>query len=137
VIVKPFDPMTLAHTVQALWDRHYRHIAADERSQLAELEQMYLAQLPSRLADIERAARRVAEAGTRDDIETLFQLSHRLTGSSATLGFTRVCEAARVVESLVVRWRSQKTRPTAKARGGLRSLVDKLKAAASDAADCR
>ena len=135
VIVKPFDPMALAETIQALWDRHYRQVAASERSQLAELEQRYVRQLPSRLVEIERVAEGVREKGGRDDLERLFHLSHRLTGSSATLGFPRISEAARAVENLVIGWRPRRRRPTLAERRRLESLLRRLRREANEVVD--
>jgi len=132
VIVKPFDPMTLAETIQSLWDRHYRQAAAGERSELAELEKKYVRQLPSRLAEIEQVAGTLGEKGGRDDLDRLFHLSHRLTGSSATLGFPRISDAARAVENLLIGWRTRRSRLTVAERRLLGSRLRDLRREASE-----
>ena len=134
VIMKPFDPMTLAARIQDLWDQHYRHVADDERSELAELEQLYLGQLPLRLAEIERVARLVRDGGDRASVETLFHLSHRLTGSSATLGFAPVSEAARALETVTDGWRLRKKSPSPAERKSMDPLLRRLRKAAGGVA---
>ena len=134
VIVKPFDPMALAETIQGLWDRHFRQVAASERSQLAELERLYVGQLPARVAEIDRVAALIGGKGGREDLERLLHLSHRLTGSSATLGFPRISEAARAVENLLTAWRTRRRGPTMSERRALEPLLRRLRREASDVA---
>jgi two-component system OmpR family response regulator len=99
VIAKPFDPMTLAENVRAIWSRHHKAVDANDRAALRELQRIYTSQLATRLADIETVVSRIRI--DREAADKLFHLAHRLTGSSATLGYSEVSGAARAVEDLL------------------------------------
>lgn len=101
VIVKPFDPMTLAETVSAIWARHHRDADGECARELQELEETYLSRLGDRLLEIERCLDDLSDSRA-SALDELFHLSHRLTGSSAILGFNAVSEAARGVETVAL-----------------------------------
>jgi two-component system OmpR family response regulator len=105
VIVKPFDPMTLGEVVRDIWRRHHRQGADEDRAALADLKALYVRQLPRRLSEIEREVRALRTGVQREVVDRLFHLAHRLTGSSATMGFARVSEAARAMENALMDWR--------------------------------
>jgi two-component system OmpR family response regulator len=131
VIAKPFDPMTLGQTIRGIWDRSHRtavNAGADE--EMAELEALYLRQLPQRVSEILAMA---ASAGDRSGVDALFHLAHRLTGSSATLGFHQVSDAARAVENVAFAWREKPRNRTARSRRALETLLAKLGRAAEEA----
>jgi two-component system, OmpR family, response regulator len=133
IIVKPFDPMTLAETLVGIWDRHHRERDANEKSALLNLETSYLSQLAPRVREIGQVVKAVQEAGGRLQLDSLFHLSHRLTGSSATLGFHRVSEAARALEGLALACREDTRLMTERERHALAGLMRELRAAAAAA----
>lgn len=91
VIVKPFDPMTLAGEIRAI-------VRLD--SGLASLRDDYAARLPEKLDAIESAIRGARERP--DDSARLAdarQLAHKLSGTAGAYGFPEVGVAAGRVES--------------------------------------
>jgi two-component system, OmpR family, response regulator len=96
VIPKPFDPDTLADTIQGMWDRHQKaRLNKARRDDLASLRRTYLADLPERLRAIEASAGSLRDNGWDPRIASdLCDLAHRLAGSAAIYGFPEVSEAA-------------------------------------------
>ncbi len=96
VIPKPFDPDTLADTIQGMWDRHQKaRLSAQRREDLAALRALYAADLPARLRSIEEAADSLRNNGWDSRVATsLYEMAHRLAGSAAIYGFPAVSEAA-------------------------------------------
>lgn len=79
-----------------------------QRKALNDLRASYARHLPERIDTLQAAAeaamthlRAGAPDGPRQAVDGLFHLSHQLAGSSGTLGFTSVAEAARRLEALV------------------------------------
>lgn len=96
VIPKPFDPETLAETIQGMWDR-YQNARLNEarREDLAALRRLYTADLPDRLRAIEAAAASLRDNGWDGQVAaSLYEMAHRLAGSAAMYGFPAVSEAA-------------------------------------------
>jgi len=96
VIPKPFDPDTLAETIQGMWDRHQKaRLNETRREDLAALRRVYAADLPERLRAIEIAAGTLRDNGWNPRIaESLYDMAHRLAGSAAIYGFPDVSDAA-------------------------------------------
>jgi CheY-like chemotaxis protein len=96
VIPKPYDPDTLAETIQGMWDRHQTaQVTAERRKVLAALRLLYAEDLPERLRAIETAAARLHEEGWDPQVATsLYEMAHRLAGSAALYGFPAVSAAA-------------------------------------------
>jgi CheY-like chemotaxis protein len=96
VIPKPFDPDTLAATIQGMWNRHQDASAnSARREDLAALRTLYAAELPERLVLIEGAAASLREHGWNKDVAaSLYEMTHRLAGSAAIYGFPAVSTAA-------------------------------------------
>jgi two-component system OmpR family response regulator len=96
VIPKPFDPDTLAKTIQGMWDRHQdANASSARREDLAALRTFYAADLPERLRAIEAAAASLLDRGWDcDRAATLYEMTHRLAGSAAIYGFPAVSTAA-------------------------------------------
>jgi two-component system OmpR family response regulator len=96
VIPKPFDPNTLAQTIQGMWDRHCKELTNEtRRDDLASLRLIYAAELPGRLQAIEDAIQTLRERGYDAAVAgTLYEMAHRLAGSAAIYGFREVSEAA-------------------------------------------
>jgi CheY-like chemotaxis protein len=129
VIPKPFDPDTLAETIQGMWDR-YQNARLNEarREDLAALRKLYAEDLPERLRAIEGAAARLRDKGWDGEIAaSIYEMAHRLAGSAAIYGFPAVSEAATRVATL-----EHATGSNGSARGDPRPLL-KLVAALSTA----
>jgi two-component system, OmpR family, response regulator len=96
VIPKPFDPDTLAQTIQGMWDRYQNaRLKEARREDLANLRRMYAADLPERLRAIEAAADSLRDNGWDGQVAaSLYDMVHRLAGSAAIYGFPAVSEAA-------------------------------------------
>jgi CheY-like chemotaxis protein len=96
VIPKPFDPDTLAETIQGMWDRHQTaRVAAERRDLLAERRLLYAEDLPDRLRAIETAAASLQAKGWDAQVATsLYEMAHQLAGSAAIYGFPAVSAAA-------------------------------------------
>ncbi len=104
VIAKPFDPMTLATTLNTLWGRQQRPLPTDGavQDQLQTLHQTYLSQLPGKLTAIHDTWRGLGHHGPPDiqTLKSLHLLSHSLAGSSATFGFTELGELGHKLEMI-------------------------------------
>ena len=96
VIPKPFDPDTLAETIQGMWDRHQKaRLNEARREDLAALRLVYAAELPERLRAIEIATGSLRDNGWDPRVAaSLYEMAHRLAGSAAIYGFPEVSEAA-------------------------------------------
>jgi CheY-like chemotaxis protein len=96
VIPKPFDPDTLAETIQGMWDRYQTaRLMEARRKDLARLRRLYAADLPERLRAIEEAAAVIRDKGWDGQVAaSLFEMAHRLAGSAAIYGFAAVSDAA-------------------------------------------
>lgn len=96
VIPKPFDPDTLARTIQGMWDRHQKEkLNETRREDLASLRLTYAAELPERLRAIEVAAASLRDRGWDSRIAAdLQEMAHRLAGSAAIYGFPDISDAA-------------------------------------------
>ncbi len=96
VIPKPFDPDTLARTIQGMWDRHQKEkLNETRREDLATLRMAYAAELPERLRAIEVAAASLRDRGWDSRIAAdLQEMAHRLAGSAAIYGFPEISDAA-------------------------------------------
>ena len=96
VIPTPFDPNTLAQTIQEMWDRHRKEVTNEtRRDDLASLRLVYAAELPGRLQAIEDATRTLRDHGFDGAVAgTLYEMAHRLAGSAAIYGFPEVSQSA-------------------------------------------
>jgi CheY-like chemotaxis protein len=96
VIPKPFDPNTLAQTIQGMWDRHRKDLMNETRREdLAALRLVYAGELPGRLHAIESAAQSLRDRGFDGAVtDSLYEMAHRLAGSAAIYGFAGVSETA-------------------------------------------
>jgi two-component system, OmpR family, response regulator len=96
VIPKPFDPDTLADTIQGMWDRHQKaRLNEERREDLAAPRTLYAADLPATLRSIEEAAACLRNDGWDSQVAaSLYEMAHRLAGSAAIYGFPAVSEAA-------------------------------------------
>jgi two-component system OmpR family response regulator len=126
VIPKPFDPDTLAETIQGMWDRHQSARSNEARREdLAALRRLYAADLPERLRAIEEAAASLQNNGWDNQVAaSLYEMAHRLAGSAAIYGFPAVSDAAIRIGSFANQhgsgsWVSVDSRPLLKLVGAL------------------
>jgi two-component system, OmpR family, response regulator len=130
VIPKPFDPDTLAQTIQGMWDRQQEaRLREVRREELATLRRVYAAELPGRLRVIEGAAAVLQGKGWDSQAATsLYDMAHRLAGSAAIYGFPGVSEAAVRIGSFANehspgRWRATDSRSLLKLVGDLSAAL--------------
>jgi DNA-binding response OmpR family regulator len=87
VLPKPFDPMTLAATLHAIWQQQQH---ADTQARLDQIAASYAAHVPEKIAQIEQAWAAAQRTGSAESLLSLQRLAHGLHGSGATLGFVRL-----------------------------------------------
>ncbi len=130
VIPKPYEPDTLADTIQSMWDRHQTtRLNQSRREVLAALRKLYAEDLPKRLQAIEEAAASLQENGWDPQVAaSLYEMAHRLAGSAAIYGFPEVSEAAqrigRFASQNTARWNSIDPQPLLKLVGALVLAVE-------------
>jgi CheY-like chemotaxis protein len=102
VIPKPFDPDTLAETIQGMWDRHQTaRLIQSRRDDFAALRAAYAAELPERVRAIEDAAASLRDHGWDGQVAaSVYEMAHRLAGSAAIYGFPAVSAAAMRIGAL-------------------------------------
>ena len=137
VIAKPFDPMTLAHTVRTIWSSH-RPAAAVVRTPpasahpgpvpmaetLQQMAKQFGANLPARVAEIADLWQLLsAGRGASELPQTLHRKVHSLTGSAQTFGYAPVSEAARRLDSQLVPFASSEQCPDPSQLASLAGLV--------------
>jgi two-component system, OmpR family, response regulator len=133
VIVKPFDAMTLAETVAGIWARHHRD-RSEEAVERRALEAGYVQTLGDRVLEIERLVAHLPgprAAHRPAPYHDIFHRAHRLTGSSAILGFMDVSAAARAVENLALAAHRRRRRPAAREREDLAAALEELRRSAA------
>jgi len=109
VIAKPFDPMTLAHTVRNLWAASQEvkkgHRRNDIEEQLRLLRRDYIERVGGKIHQIDEVWNNLQQATSHQTatgnelLKTLHRLAHTLAGSGATFGFATLSAAARSLES--------------------------------------
>ncbi len=114
VIAKPFDPLTLAERVEALWRRRPQAAASAFNPRFEELRRAYVAELPGRISSLRAAADAVVTKGwDRPLVEWLFLQAHRLAGSSGIYRMGRLNRAATVLEQCLKRHLAEPWPPVA------------------------
>jgi diguanylate cyclase (GGDEF)-like protein len=102
VIHKPFDPMTLAATISAAWERSQANPATGPRERYESLRARYTARVQEKIAQIEEIWRGLAHGAWNDEAaQTLQRMSHNLVGSGATFGLPAISERARALDLLL------------------------------------
>jgi len=130
VIPKPYDPDTLAETIEGMWDRHQTsRLNQSRREVLAALRRLYADDLPKRLQAIEEAAASLQENGWDPQVAaSLYEMAHRLAGSAAIYGFPEVSEAAqkigRFASQNALRWNNVDPQPLLRLVGALVAAVE-------------
>jgi CheY-like chemotaxis protein len=130
VIPKPYDPDSLAETIQGMWERHQTaRLVESRREVLSALRKIYAEELPKRLEAIEQAAASLQENGWDPQVATsLYDMAHRLAGSAAIYGFPEVSEAAqrigRFASQNATRWTGVDPSPLLRLVGALVLAVE-------------
>jgi diguanylate cyclase (GGDEF)-like protein len=102
VIPKPFDPMTLAATISAAWERRQATPATGTRKRFEDLRARYTARVYEKIEQIEEIWRGLVRGAWNDEAaQTLQRLSHNLVGSGATFGLPAISERARALDVLL------------------------------------
>jgi diguanylate cyclase (GGDEF)-like protein len=99
VIPKPFDPMTLAATISAAWERHQADSPAGAHERFTNLRARYTARIQEKIEQIETTWHGLTRGAWDDEAaQTLQRMSHNLVGSGATFGFPMISERARALD---------------------------------------
>jgi diguanylate cyclase (GGDEF)-like protein len=123
VLPKPFDPMTLAATLQVIWQQQ-KH--ADTQVLLDEIAASYAAHVPEKIIQIEQTWATAQKTWSSESLSSLQRLAHALHGSGASLGFVRLGAAAADLDRYLGRLRP--------AAPGVQQEIDQLIAALHAAA---
>lgn len=99
VIAKPFDPMTLAETILAIWERYWLATAV---AGSAALSDMYATSLPDKLSAVDAGWEQLRRSWDAEAFARLHRLVHSLHGTGATFGFDKLSAAARGLEYALV-----------------------------------
>jgi CheY-like chemotaxis protein len=124
VIPKPFDPTTLAGTLESLWGRTGTEPRKPGRIDFEELRRAYVGELPSRIGAMQAAADSIASRGwDRETVEALYRETHRLAGSSGLYRMSKLSRTAATLEEIVKLLLSSPTWPPASSPVELTTLV--------------
>jgi DNA-binding response OmpR family regulator len=131
VIPKPFDPASLAASLEALWGRHRGQLAEVRRREFEDLRHTYLSELPHKIAAMRSAAALLATKGwDRARLESLFHLVHRMAGASGLYGLPALSHSAGALEVIVKRLLNGPAWPPPESPAQLRILVKAVSRAA-------
>jgi diguanylate cyclase (GGDEF)-like protein len=102
VIPKPFDPMTLAATISAAWERRQPKQAAVVRERFEDLRARYVARVQEKIAQLDAIWYGLTRGAWNDEAAQRFQrMAHNLVGSGATFGLPTISEHARALDLLL------------------------------------
>ena len=104
-------------------------LGADQRRQLDALRRAYEQELPGKVTNIARAAAALGRADGEMRIDELYQLVHRLAGSSALWGFSEVSKAAAELEEVVLAAREGQPALLERRSSEVRRLIGDLRRA--------
>ena len=102
VIAKPFDPSTLADTLEALWRRNAPAVVNLFEGEFAALHRTYMGEIPGRIRAMQATAEALASGGwDRELVKALLDETHRLAGSSGLYQMLELSRTAGVLEEIV------------------------------------
>ena len=123
-IQKPFDPATLPERLEALWEVHARRRMGAHLREFEALRRAYLGELAEKIGAMQAAAATLAAGGwDRTLVESLYQLAHRMAGSSGLYRLATLSRTAGALEEIVKRLLNSPTWPPASSPGELAMLV--------------
>jgi two-component system OmpR family response regulator len=124
VIRKPFNPISLPQTLESLWQPEAPRPRSLPPSAFEDLRRTYVAELPGRIAALERAAEALAEEGwNKEQMKALHHLTHRLAGSSGLYRMSELSRTAGLLEQIVKRMLASATWPPSSSPMELTTLV--------------
>lgn len=113
VIAKPFDPLTLAQTIRAIWGLAVAGdgavaAASSEPSaearfsaRMAALTRQFQHELPERLEQLRAQWEQLDQQWSGAAVEALQRSTHNLAGSGATFGYEEITQRARTLDRLL------------------------------------
>lgn len=102
VIPKPFDPMTLAATISAAWERRQPKQGAAVRERFEDLRARYVARIQEKIAQLDAIWYGLTRgAWNHEAAQALQRMAHSLVGSGATFGLPTISERARALDLLL------------------------------------
>ena len=124
VIPKPFNPLTLADTIEAFWGGRAEGRRKPSQDEFEELRQAYVDELPSRIGAMQAGAEVLASRGwDRETVESLYLETHRLAGSAGLYRMSQLSRTAAILEDIVKLLLSSPTWPPASSPVELTTLV--------------
>ncbi|HJZ46265.1 MAG TPA: response regulator [Roseiflexaceae bacterium] len=121
VIAKPFDPMTLAETIRAIWARHRPAGAV-----LAAMSENFAATLGDKLSAIDAVWEQLRRSWEAEALARLHRQVHSLHGAGATLGLGALGDAAGALERALAAL-DRAVLPDRQQREQIDRLIDALK----------
>lgn len=114
VIAKPFDPLLLAKTLRAIWERAQAateeiqplgndsepELTVEQRfaARMAALTQQFRQELPTRLETLRQQWRALRQQWNIETLNELHRSTHNLAGAGATFGYEEMTARARAVD---------------------------------------
>lgn len=130
VIAKPFDPMTLATTLLAMWARAstatqspppsetnrqagMAELSPEDRfaARMAALTEQFQRELPMRLDTLQRQWQALCESWSIDTLSALHGSTHNLAGAGSTFGYDELTARARALDRQLKSLLSQSQSP--------------------------
>ena len=126
VIAKPFDPMTLAETILAIWERYWLVTAVTASMAVSDA---FVMSLPAKLSAIDAGWEQLQRSWESEALTRLCCLVRSLYGTGATPGRDKLSAAARGLEHALVAL-DQAVSPNEQQRDYIERLINVLKQAA-------
>ncbi len=137
VISKPFDPMMLVDTINAIWSQTQDSLASndkdtkinlsdDSKAELLELYQSFAKDLPIKISDIiERWTVMRSKDWNSNEWQRFFLDVHKLCGSTGTFGYNELCKTLIKMEQLLNTFRE--IQPMTQSLDEISALVEELR----------
>lgn len=105
-------------------------LSAEIQQRLTELQALFHAQLPGRIAEMQQCWKQLKAQWQADELSRLHHICHSLAGSAGTFGAHELGDAARELDLLLKRLMQGPATPDTRQMAQLQSLLDRLLAAA-------
>jgi PleD family two-component response regulator len=133
VIAKPFDPMTLAATINTSWQRqHVQTPTAEVDERFNELRTQFFNRIQERITQIDSLWYGLARNWNPEHAHTLQRVAHNLVGSGATFGLPTISERARMLELAIKAQIQRAYPPTSEQASQIKHCIINLKQAYND-----